>query len=187
MQTRALRIAALAAALLLPFNAAAQKVFINPSNQTHNAVAGGGVESTYAMINGNLTRDILVANSFQVTVDDDFDNAPLRANSWGAAVFLSVHSNAGGGHGPETLYGVPSGSQTFSGKIQNGLVSKLPFYNRGLKDGTWTYVLRTARMPGALAEVVFHDCSTTSHTGTYTVGHPPSESAFLKSSSGQQA
>ena len=180
--TRLLPIA-LAAALLAPAPVAAQKVFLNPSNQIHNAVAGGGNEATYAVINANLCRDILAANGFTLRVDDDFDNAPSNANSWGAQVFVSVHSNAGGGHGTETLWGVTSGSQTIADRIQDGLLSKLPYQSRGLKDGTWAYVLRTTRMPACLAEVVFHDCASSSG---YT-GHPPSESAYLKSASGQQA
>lgn len=174
---------ALAASLVAPGLAVAQKVFINPSNQVNNAVAGGGVESTYAMANANVCQGVLTAAGFSVRVDDDFNNAPLNANSWGANVFLSVHSNAGGGHGSETLVGVPSGSQTLSDRVLAGLVGKIPYSSRGTKDGTWTYVLRTATMPGTLAEVVFHDCAATSGYA----GHPPSESSYLKSASGQQA
>lgn len=36
-------------------------------------------------------------------MDQDFYNAPKNANSWGADIFVSIHSNAGGGHGTETL------------------------------------------------------------------------------------
>ena len=41
-----------------------------------------------------------------VQVFQDFTNAPSNANSWGAEIFVSIHSNAGGGHGTETLYKV---------------------------------------------------------------------------------
>ncbi len=162
--------------------AMAQKVFLNPSDQFENPVAGGGNEAEYAKINADLTADILLDAGFQVVVDQDFYNAPKNANSWGADVFVSIHSNAGGGHGTETLY-ASSGGKVLAGHVQAGLLASLPYQDRGLKHRTDLYVLNKTVMYAALAEVVFHDC--TKQTGYQ--GHPPSESSFLKSASGQQA
>ena len=176
-------IAALACALLLAVagEARAWKVFLNPSNQTANPVSGGGNEAQYAIIVANIARDILVAAGYDVRVDQDFTNAPPNANSWGADIFVSIHTNAGGGHGAEVLY-KSTGGQTLAGHILDGLLGQLPYQSRGLKLRNDLYVLNSTSMFAALAESIFHDCATTSGYQ----GHPPSESSFLKSADGQQ-
>ncbi len=174
----------LAALLVLPSTATAQKVFLNYSDQS-NTVSGGGLEKDYATIIAGHTRDILTANGFTLRLNQSFYDCNADANSWGAQVFMSIHSNAGGGHGPESWFGVPSGSQAFASKIQSGLTGKLPYQSRGVKDASdGRYrVLRLAQQPACLPEVVFHDCTATSGYA----GHPPSESAYLRSDAGQRA
>lgn len=162
--------------------ARAQKIYLNPSNQDNNAVSGGGVESQYALIVANLVKPILDAAGFTARVDQDFTNAPPNANSWGADIFVSIHSNAGGGHGTETLYKSSAG-QTLAGHVQTALLAQLPYQSRGLKVRNDLWVLNGTNMPACLLESVFHDCTATSGF----TGHPPSESAFLRSSAGQQA
>lgn len=162
--------------------AEAKKVFLNPSNQTSNPVAGGGNEAQYALINANLAKPIIAAAGHSVTVDQDFYNAPKNANSWGADIFISIHTNAGGGHGIETLY-VSSGGKVLSDHVQKGLLGKLPYQSRGLKLRTDLYVLNSTNMYACLTECLFHDCS----TGSGYQGHPPAEAAFLRSSEGQRA
>jgi N-acetylmuramoyl-L-alanine amidase len=173
------------AVLSCALSAQAQKVYLNPSDQTANSVAGGGVESDYALINANLARDILVGAGFDVRVDQSFTNAPSNANSWDADIFISIHSNASGGHGTESLYKT-TGGQALAQKVNDGLVGLLPYYNRGLKLRTDLHVLNNTTMYATLTEVVFHDCTTTVDTCTRCDGHPPSESAFLRSAAGQQ-
>jgi hypothetical protein len=169
---------------LFATTAAAQKVYLNPSDQSSNEVSGGGVESTYALINANKTADKLKAAGFTVKVDQDFLNAPSNANSWGADVFVSIHSNAGGapnqGHGIESLY-VSTGGKVLATAVQNGLLGNVPYGDRGVIKRTNLHVLNATNMVATLAEVVFHDCSVASGVK----GHPPSESAFLKSADGQ--
>ena len=160
--------------------AAANKVTLNPSNQTGNAVAGGGNEAQYALINANLAKTKIAAAGLTVKVDQDFYNAPKNANSWGANVFVSIHSNAGGGHGMETLYKTAAG-KTLASKVQAALLANLPFQDRGLKLRTDLHVLNSTTMPACLTEVLFHDCSKASGYK----GHPPSEATYLKTSAGQ--
>lgn len=180
--SRALKTALLLTLLLSAGPAAAQKrVFLNPSNQTSNPVAGGGNEAQYALIVSKLSKTILTKGGFSATVDQDFINAPKNANSWGADIFVSFHTNAGGGHGTETLY-KSSGGKALADKVQKGLLAKLPYSNRGLKYRDNLHVLNSTNMYACLLEAVFHDCAKTSGYA----GHPPSESAFLRSSSGQQ-
>ncbi len=173
--------AAWSLAVCLSWPAAAQRVYLNPSDQTENSVAGGGNEAEFALINANLTRPILEAAGFTVQVDQNFDAAPSNANSWGADVFVSIHSNAGGGHGIETLY-KSTGGQTLAGHVQDGLLAKLPYQTRGLKYRDNLHVLNSTDMFACLTEVLFHDCATSSGYE----GHPPSESDYLRSGEGQQ-
>lgn len=160
---------------------AQKRIFLNPSNQTANAVSGGGNEAQYALICANQAKSILQKAGFTVMVDQDFTNAPKNANSWKADIFISLHTNAGGGHGTEVLYKT-SGGKTLATKVLSGLLGALPFQSRGLKYRTDLHVLNNTNMYACLTEAVFHDCTKTSG---YT-GHPPSESSFLRSSSGQQ-
>lgn len=173
------------AALLLVLGSspalAQKKVFLNPSNQTSNPVSGGGNEAQYALVCAKAAKTILTKAGYQVVVDQDFYNAPKNANSWKADIFVSMHTNAGGGHGTEVLY-MSSGGQTLAGKVLAGLLAALPYQSRGLKKRTDLYVLKTTNMYACLTEAVFHDCT---KTGGYK-GHPPAEAAFLRSSSGQQ-
>jgi N-acetylmuramoyl-L-alanine amidase len=167
--------------VLLATGASAQKVLLNPSDQVNNSVAGGGVESTYALDIGNRAKPILTAAGFDARVDQDFYNSPGNANSWGAAVFVSLHTNAGGGHGIETLTtGSTQGSALASHQL-SGLLSKVPYQTRGVKVRNNLHVLNATNMPATLQEAVFHDCAVASGYA----GHPPSESAFLRSVSGR--
>jgi N-acetylmuramoyl-L-alanine amidase len=169
-----------ACAGLLSHGALAQKVYLNPSNQYANSVAGGGNEAEYALIYANKAEAILDAAGLNSKVDQDFYNAPSNANSWGADIFVSIHTNAGGGHGTETLY-KSNGGKTLAGAVQNGLLASLPYQDRGLKYRDDLHVLNATDMYACLTEAVFHDCATQSGPQ----GHPPSESAFLKTGDGQ--
>lgn len=167
---------------LVAVSAQAQtKVYLNPSNQFDNSVAGGGNEAQYALVIAQKVEAILDDTGFDAKVDQDFSAAPANANSWGAKIFVSIHSNAGGGHGTETLY-VSSGGMVLAQAVQDGLLDQLPYADRGLKKRTDLHVLNNTNMYACLTETVFHDCSTSSGV----TGHPPSESAFLKSASGQE-
>ena len=167
--------------LLAAGTAEAQKVFLNPSNQTGNPVSGGGNEAQYQLICANLAKGILDKAGFNVVVDQDFTNAPSNANSWGADIFVSLHTNAGGGHGTETLYKT-DGGKALAAKVQEGLLASLGYQSRGLKLRTDLHVLNSTNMHACLDEAAFHDCTATSGYQ----GHPPSESSFIRSAAGQQ-
>jgi uncharacterized protein (TIGR03382 family) len=173
-------IAALALGATLAAPAAAQKVMINPSNQVNNAVSGGGNEAQYALINANIVAGILQAAGFSVKVDQSFDNAPGNANSWGADVFVSMHTNAGGGHGTESFQ-QNDADKKIATAVQNAQIAALPYFNRGVKANSTFWVLKGSNMPATLTESLFHDCGSASGYQ----GHPPSEAAFLKSGDGQ--
>jgi N-acetylmuramoyl-L-alanine amidase len=181
---RSLRAVALALTLggllAAPRPAAAVKVFLNASDQTSNPVACGGNEAQYAADNGQRARDLLQGYGFDVQYSQDFTNSPSMANNWGADTFVSIHTNAGGGHGTETLYKTSSG-QVLAGHVNDALVAALGLPDRGLKVRTDLHMLNATAMTAVLTEVLFHDCSTSHALPLGSL----SESCFLKDASGR--
>lgn len=83
-----------------------------------------------------------------------------KANAQKLDLFVSIHLNAGGGHGTE-VYTYPSASSIAKAKaktINDAVVSSCNFRNRGVKTGN-LYVLRETIAPAVLVEVCFVDSS----------------------------
>lgn len=83
-----------------------------------------------------------------------------RANAQKLDLFVSIHLNAGGGHGTETyVYNGSSASHKAKAKaINDAVVSSCNFRNRGVKEANY-YVLRETVAPAVLVEVCFVDSS----------------------------
>ena len=87
--------------------------------------------------------------------DHNLRSAVQVANENKADLFLSIHLNAGGGHGCEAY--------TWKGKPTNEAVKALKnlatlgFTNRGVKDGSSLYVIRNTNCPSVLLEICFVD------------------------------
>ena len=89
------------------------------------------------------------------------------ANAWGADYFVSVHVNAGGGHGGETFFFAGGNerarlSREFSQALNDVYCEVMALRNRGVKPDTKTNigsigVLRNTEMPAALIELAFID------------------------------
>lgn len=81
-----------------------------------------------------------------------------KANAQKLDLFVSIHLNAGGGHGTE-VYTYPTASATAKSKakiINDAVVSSCNFRNRGVKTSN-LYVLRETVAPAVLVEVCFVD------------------------------
>lgn len=89
------------------------------------------------------------------------------ANSWGADVFLSIHTNGGGGTGTETYWCDLSPSsnsvdRNFCNQVQNEMVNKGSWVSRrSVEDNSFLnfhlYVLRYSSMTSVLNEIGFGD------------------------------
>ncbi len=75
------------------------------------------------------------------------------ANNNKADVFISIHLNAGGGHGTE-VYTWKARKIDRAIKLCNNL-SALGFTNRGVKDGSSLYVIKNTKCEAILIEVCF--------------------------------
>ncbi|MGI5860563.1 MAG: N-acetylmuramoyl-L-alanine amidase family protein [Myxococcales bacterium] len=183
-------IAALVA--LLPASAGASKVFLCPTTQS--TAVGSGTRAGYALDVANKASTRLQGASLQTQVQagpigTSSSAAVDAANTWNADAFVSVASNAGGGHGPETYCwknpntgNISASGQALAGDIQDGLLGSYTLPDRGVKTNSTWDVLKRTTMPAAVTYVVFDDC-TTSHS---SLPSSASERAFLESTSGRQ-
>lgn len=91
-------------------------------------------------------------------VVDSLRQRCTTANRNGVEVFVSLHFNAynGKAYGCET-YAISSSGRKIAEPVQREL-SKLGFYNRGVKSGNY-YVLKYTAMPAILVEGAFCDSS----------------------------
>ncbi len=92
--------------------------------------------------------------------EDELADICAIANDAEADIFVSVHCNAANhvAHGTETFF-YQEGDESYSlaGLIQSNLVFDLGTTDRGIKDGSWLYVLRNTDMTAVLVEVGFID------------------------------
>lgn len=72
-----------------------------------------------------------------------------------AALFVSIHLNAGGGTGTE-VYTYGAKELTSARRVLNNITS-IGFYNRGIKDGSSLYVIRATPCDSMLIEICFID------------------------------
>ena len=84
-----------------------------------------------------------------------------KANAQNLDLFVSIHLNAGGGHGTET-YVHPNTSAATKAKakeINDAIVASCNFRNRKVKESAKLYVLKNTAAPAILVEVCFVDSS----------------------------
>lgn len=164
----------------------ATKVYLDPGHggSEPGAIGNGLIEKNVNLDIALRTRDLLTAAGHTVRMSRDSDITrslswrASDANSWGAALFVSIHINAGGGTGFESFRYPTVGQPTidFHNRLHAGIIagmnSHTPVANRGLKTANFA-VLRLTAMPAVLTENLFIDTA--------------SDAALLKDSSFLQA
>lgn len=86
-----------------------------------------------------------------------FDRA-AEANDWGAELFVSIHCNAGGGIGTETLvYAKHGAAAELAARVQSAIAGRLGTRDRGIKERPGLGVLRMTDCPAILVETAFID------------------------------
>ncbi|MBB5874536.1 N-acetylmuramoyl-L-alanine amidase [Allocatelliglobosispora scoriae] len=157
--------------LATPALAAAPKVYIDPGHggTDPGAVANGLQEKNVTLSIALQTRDILKANwnvdvrmSRTTDITRSLTYRTDDANAWGAAIFISIHINAGGGTGFESYRYPGLGGTTL--RLHNNIHSKViagmrtvaAVTDRGLKEQN-LHVLRETAMPAVLTENLFID------------------------------
>ena len=144
------------------------KIVLAPSNQDNNLYSYGGTnEMQQTRRISNAVSDYL--KGYEVDVlnwlppEWGFEERVKRANQLMVDLFLSIHTNAGGGRGVETYIGL-DGSGRRIGEAMNREISALGVPNRGIKqrksatyNGNFYYEIREAKMEAVMVECAFHD------------------------------
>ncbi|MGH4121643.1 MAG: N-acetylmuramoyl-L-alanine amidase [Clostridium sp.] len=78
-----------------------------------------------------------------------------KANEEKVDLYVSIHFNAGGGHGTE-VFAISKSGKDIAKRVVDAIAA-LGYVNRGVKDGSWLYVLKNTKMPAILVEGGFVD------------------------------
>ncbi|MBU3144726.1 N-acetylmuramoyl-L-alanine amidase [Clostridium sp. CF012] len=78
-----------------------------------------------------------------------------KANEEKVDLYVSIHFNAGGGHGTE-VFAISKESKEIAKRVVDAIAA-LGYVNRGVKNGGFLYVLKNTKMPAILVECGFVD------------------------------
>jgi N-acetylmuramoyl-L-alanine amidase len=86
--------------------------------------------------------------------DSNLSNSLYRrvtnANEENVDVYVSIHFNGGRGNGTE-VFAISNESKDIAKRVV-GEIAKLGYVNRGVKNGSFLYVLKNTKMPAILVE-----------------------------------
>lgn len=138
------------------------KIYIAPSNQVRNTYAYGGTnESAQCNAIADRIAEILKGYDCECRVGKTSQTIQAKAaeaNAWGANVYLSIHSNAGGGKGTEVWYNPNrNGSKNFADVVYKHISAISPGKDRGMKASTDFLDVNQPKIPCCLCEMEFHD------------------------------
>lgn len=138
------------------------KVYLSPSSQTANLWTDGTTEAERMQEFSNLVKKGLEAKGHTVYGNDNsltLSERIKKSNALSIDAHVALHSNAGGGKGPEVYY---YASSTKGKSLASNIESKLKdLYgsSRGIKSDSLTETKDTTAV-AALVEIAFHDNST---------------------------
>lgn len=141
----------------------AKKIFLSPSDQFGNMYAVGDTnEGTQMGILASLLEEKLVKRGFAVKRIHDAGKAykVATADSWGADLYVCLHSNACDKKtaGTRIFYWSKAGEGYKAGlKIFNRLAPFTPGTSDGMKQDQSLYEIRNPKAPTVYIECEFHD------------------------------
>lgn len=136
------------------------KVYLSPSNQADNIGYGNyGTEKSRMIELAEKLKEKLI-NKFDVKVsnyDSSLSSRATESNNWGSDIYVSLHSNAGGGRGCEVYaYSAASKGNILAHDIYDKVSNITPSGDRGVKYNE-LYETSTPSAPACLVETIFHD------------------------------
>ena len=138
------------------------KIYLAPSNQTANRyVYGNTTEAVQCQAIAKLIPNYLTDYDCEVKIGAasvSLQNKAKEATVWGADVYLSIHSNAGGGRGTEVWYDPnKEDSKAFAQAMYNVIAPISTGKDRGLKRSASFIDCVHPTMPSCIVELDFHD------------------------------
>ncbi len=139
------------------------KIYLSPSSQTENTGVGNyGTEADRMQKLSNKVKNKLVELGHTVYGSNNSLSLTKRinaSNNLNVDCHVALHSNAGGGTGPEVWY---HSSSTQGKKLATKIITKIENVDscppsRGIKATTNLVELNDTKAPAALIEVAFHD------------------------------
>lgn len=127
-----------------------QNVTFEIADKLKKLLSGAGVKVV-------MTRNALTDN-VGTNAKDSINERARIANREKCDYFISIHCNAGGGTGTETLiYGTGGKAEPLAKSVNDKIVKFFNLRNRGVKVRTDLGVLRLTDMPAILVETAFID------------------------------
>lgn len=139
------------------------KVYLSPSSQTANVGVGNyGTEADRMQQLSSKVKSKLEAKGHTVYGSDNSLTLSQRiaaSNNAGVACHVALHSNAGGGTGPEVWYYTNSNNGK---RLANNIIAEITDVSncppsRGVKASTGYAELNQTSAPAVIVEVAFHD------------------------------
>lgn len=141
----------------------AKKIFLSPSNQFGNKYASGSTNEGEQMgLLAQLVEERLISRGFAVKTLHDYSMQykVQTADSWGADLYVPLHTNAYNGSvgGTRIFYWDKGGAGYQAGlAIYNRLAPFTPGTSDGMRQDPSLYEIRMPSAPTAYIEVEFHD------------------------------
>lgn len=127
-----------------------QNVTFEIANKLKELLTKAGVE--VIMTRAKLTDNV------GINAKNSINERARIANSTNCDYFISIHCNAGGGTGTETLiYGIGGKAEPLAEAVNDKIVKYFKLRDRGVKVRTDLGVLRLTDMPAILVETAFID------------------------------
>lgn len=139
------------------------KVFLSPSDQWSNIVAGGKHSEAFHCIKiADYARAYLELNGYEVKVgssvtENSYKNRVKESNEWGADLHIPIHTNAGGGKGTLMLCYPTRINNRYVTNIYKEVAELTPTEDRGIQTSKNLYEIKATNCVTAYLECEFHD------------------------------
>nr|DAN16043.1 MAG TPA: Cell wall hydrolase autolysin [Caudoviricetes sp.] len=139
------------------------KVYLSPSDQWSNIVAGGKHSEAFHCIKiADYARAYLELNGYDVKVgssdkENTYKDRVKESNEWGADLHIPIHTNGGRGHGTLMLCYPTRINNAYVYNIYKEVAELTPTEDKGIQSTTSLYEINATKCVTAYLESEFHD------------------------------